>query len=57
MGLKFPVSRDENPTPTELPTRYFNGGGKVGDRRPGLAANTSQWNLRRAMWKAETGTQ
>lgn len=49
MGLKFPISRDENPTPTELPTRYFNGGGKVGDKRPGLAANTSQWNLKRAM--------
>lgn len=57
MGLKFPISRGENPTPTELPTRYFNGPGKVGDKRPGPAANTSQWNLGRAMWKTEKGTQ
>ena len=57
MGLKFPISRDGNPTPTELPTRYFNGGGKVGDKRPGLAANMSQWNLKRAMEKAEKGTR
>ena len=57
MGLKFPISRDEKPAPTELPTRYFNGGGKVGDKRPGLAASTSQWNLRRAMWKAGMGTR